>query len=99
MNKEYFIERLKEAAEEGWEKALTTYEDDIAEKFLKDTPNKFEIPKDCIGRVILLKKNHNNKAEKDFLDNDEYTLFIRETDNEFEYIRFNKKIKEIFKGE
>lgn len=31
MNKEYFTERLKEAAEEGWEKALATYEDDIAE--------------------------------------------------------------------
>ncbi len=31
MLKEYLIERLKEAAEEGWEKALATYEDDIAE--------------------------------------------------------------------
>lgn len=31
MTKEYLIERLKEAAEEGWEKALATIEDDIAE--------------------------------------------------------------------
>lgn len=31
MNKTYFIERLKEATEEGWEKAFATYEDDIAE--------------------------------------------------------------------
>lgn len=31
MIREYFIERLKEAAEEGWEKALATYEDDVAE--------------------------------------------------------------------
>lgn len=31
MTKEYFIERLKEAAAEGWEKALATYEDDVAE--------------------------------------------------------------------
>jgi hypothetical protein len=31
MTYEYFIERLKEAAEEGWEKALATYEDDVVE--------------------------------------------------------------------
>ena len=31
MDKEYLIERLKEAAEEGWEKALATIEDDINE--------------------------------------------------------------------
>lgn len=36
MNKEYFIARLKEAAEEGWEKALATYEDDIAEQLIRD---------------------------------------------------------------
>lgn len=33
MTKEYLIARLQEAAEEGWEKALATYEDDIAEGF------------------------------------------------------------------
>ena len=31
MTKEYLTARLQEAAEEGWEKALATYEDDIAE--------------------------------------------------------------------
>jgi hypothetical protein len=36
MNEQYFIERLKEAAEEGWEKALATYEDDIAEGLISD---------------------------------------------------------------
>lgn len=34
MNKEYLIERLKEAAEDGWEKALATFEDDVAEGFI-----------------------------------------------------------------
>lgn len=34
MNKEYFIERLREAAEDGWEKALATFEDDMAEGFI-----------------------------------------------------------------
>lgn len=34
MTKEYLIARLQEAAEEGWEKALATYEDDIAEGFI-----------------------------------------------------------------
>ena len=60
--------------------------------------DKFEVPEDCVGRVFLIKKNCDNKEEKDFLDNDEYTLFVRETDNEFEYIRFNKKVKEILKN-
>ena len=36
MDKQYFIERLKEAAEEGWEKALATFEDDVAEGFIND---------------------------------------------------------------
>lgn len=36
MDKQYFIERLKEAAEEGWEKALATFEDDIAEGFINE---------------------------------------------------------------
>lgn len=36
MNKEYLIARLKEAAEEGWEKALATYEDDIAENLIEE---------------------------------------------------------------
>ena len=36
MNKEYLIARLQEAAEEGWEKALATYEDDIAEGIIKE---------------------------------------------------------------
>ena len=39
MNKEYLIERLKEAAEEGWEKALATFEDDIAEGFISGELN------------------------------------------------------------
>lgn len=37
MNKEYFIARLKEAAEEGWEKALATYEDDLAENLVNES--------------------------------------------------------------
>lgn len=36
MTREYLIERLKEAAEEGWEKALATYEDDVAEGLIKE---------------------------------------------------------------
>ena len=36
MNKEYFIERLKEASIEGWEKALATYEDDVAEGLIQE---------------------------------------------------------------
>ena len=39
MNKQYFIERLKEAAEEGWEKALATFEDDIVKGFIKLAPS------------------------------------------------------------
>lgn len=35
MNKEYFIERLKEAEEMGWKMALATYEDDVAEDFIE----------------------------------------------------------------
>ena len=31
MTKEYLTARLQEAAEEGWEKALATYEDEIEE--------------------------------------------------------------------
>ena len=49
--------------------------------------------------LIIVEKGYNNKKERDFLDNDEFALFLRETDKDFEYIRFNKKIKEIFKGE
>ena len=36
MTREYLIERLKEAAEEGWEKALATYEDDVAGGLIKE---------------------------------------------------------------
>lgn len=36
MNKEYLIERLKEASAEGWEKALATIEDDINESIVED---------------------------------------------------------------
>lgn len=39
MDRKYFIERLKEAAEEGWEKALATFEDDVAEGFIKLAPS------------------------------------------------------------
>ena len=39
MDKQYFIERLKEAAKEGWEKALATFEDDVAEGFIKLDPS------------------------------------------------------------
>ena len=39
MDRQYFIERLKEAAEEGWEKALATFEDDVAEGFIKLAPS------------------------------------------------------------
>ena len=42
MNKEYFIERLKEATEEGWEKALATYEDDVAEGFIEEEEDETE---------------------------------------------------------
>ncbi len=34
MRRDYFIARLKEAQEEGWEKALATYDDDVAEASL-----------------------------------------------------------------
>lgn len=47
MTREYFIERLKEAAEEGWEKALATYEDDVAE-------NIYPLP----TKDVLLKEYH-----------------------------------------
>lgn len=47
--------------------------------------------------LIIVKKGYDNKKEKDFLDNDEYTLFLRETDKEYEYIRFRKKVKEVGK--
>lgn len=39
MDKQYFIERLREAAEEGWEKALATFEDDVAKGFIKLAPS------------------------------------------------------------
>lgn len=39
MDKQYFIERLKEAAEEGWEKALATFEDDVAKGFIELAPS------------------------------------------------------------
>lgn len=39
MNKEYLIERLKEAAEDGWEKALATFENDVAEGFIEGDLN------------------------------------------------------------
>lgn len=54
MNKEYLIARLKEAAEEGWEKALATYEDDIAEGFIKTD---FDIEKETIKMLRAVKKN------------------------------------------
>ena len=54
MNKEYFTERLKEAAEEGWEKALATYKDDKAEGFIE--PN-FNTKEEAVELLRTLKKN------------------------------------------
>lgn len=39
MDKQYFIERLREAAEKGWEKALATFEDDVVKGFIKLAPS------------------------------------------------------------
>ena len=47
--------------------------------------------------LIIVEKGYDNEKERDFLDNDEYTLFLRETDKEYEYIRFRKKVKEVGK--
>lgn len=56
---------------------------------------KFDIKEQAA--LIIVEKGYDNEKERNFLDNDEYTLFLRETDKEYEYIRFRKKVKEVGK--
>lgn len=48
MTREYFIERLKEASAEGWEKALATYEDDVEENLCFPLKSDFELKRELV---------------------------------------------------
>lgn len=42
MTYEYFIDRLMEAKEEGWEKALATFKDDVNEGMIERLPSEWD---------------------------------------------------------
>lgn len=91
MNKEYLIARLQEAAEEGWEKALATYEDDKAEGFID--PN-FDVKEETIKMLRTIDRNsHSTTVDGEaavVIDNCSMNSFLWTMNQAISLIKDNK---------